>query len=326
MKFSITIVLGITFVIAVVVFTSSLLAISNHSENAVSHKYDSLVTSPKLIVDKYLTEAVTGALSHFDTMWGHLHNNSTYGYSNNTERASPQEKLARRSIANPWQFQINDVVTSLDSAISNSSSSFLHGLSNIVHQNVPPSNATAKLLHMLTDGDGYRASFSSWLYESGAHRHPASPDVLADAELSDEGGSGADELTCTAAFPPKCRMYPYVRFWNKRFYKEDCYASPLRLRLGPHRKYLLFEPDRGGWNNIRMAAETAIILAHATGRTLVVPPQRDFYLLNRNKNSKDKSTFSKFFDLQKIAESLDMIDMDTFMVEIAGKVISCFVM
>jgi hypothetical protein len=27
-------------------------------------------------------------------------------------------------------------------------------------------------------------------------------------------------------------MYPYVRFWNKRFHEEDCYQSPLRHPLG----------------------------------------------------------------------------------------------
>ena len=36
-------------------------------------------------------------------------------------------------------------------------------------------------------------------------------------------------------------------------------------------RYLTFEPDHGGWNNIRMAMETALVMSHAMGRTLVLP-------------------------------------------------------
>ena len=79
------------------------------------------------------------------------------------------------------------------------------------------------------------------------------------------------QQTCKSSFPPKCEMYPYVQFWNKVLYKEDCYQSPLRHPLKDKAppeelKYVVFQPDGGGWNNIRMAAETVVIFAHATGR------------------------------------------------------------
>jgi hypothetical protein len=45
-------------------------------------------------------------------------------------------------------------------------------------------------------------------------------------------------------------------------------------------KYITFEPDRGGWNNIRMNLENIFIFAAATGRTLVLPPAAPLYLMN----------------------------------------------
>ena len=44
-------------------------------------------------------------------------------------------------------------------------------------------------------------------------------------------------------------------------------------------KYLTFEADMGGWNNIRMSLEIVMIIAAASGRTLVLPPDAPLYLL-----------------------------------------------
>lgn len=77
--------------------------------------------------------------------------------------------------------------------------------------------------------------------------------------------------SCRKTIDLKCDMYPYVKFWNRRLYPEDCYKSPLTHPLGllgpvEEQKYVVFQPDGGGWNNIRMAAEVAMIFAHVTGR------------------------------------------------------------
>ncbi|KAL7571564.1 hypothetical protein ACA910_020979 [Epithemia clementina (nom. ined.)] len=45
--------------------------------------------------------------------------------------------------------------------------------------------------------------------------------------------------------------------------------------------FLTFEPDVGGWNNIRMGLETVLALAVAMGRTLVLPPAQEVYLLGK---------------------------------------------
>ena len=44
-----------------------------------------------------------------------------------------------------------------------------------------------------------------------------------------------------------------------------CYFSQ---RFDVLLQYLTFEPDEGGWNNIRMAMETAVTMALAMGRIL----------------------------------------------------------
>ena len=77
--------------------------------------------------------------------------------------------------------------------------------------------------------------------------------------------------SCRETIDLKCDMHPYVKFWNRRLYEEDCYKSPLMHPLGllgpvEEQKYVVFQPDGGGWNNIRMAAEVAMIFAHVTGR------------------------------------------------------------
>jgi hypothetical protein len=45
-------------------------------------------------------------------------------------------------------------------------------------------------------------------------------------------------------------------------------------------KYISFSPDRGGWNNIRMSMEIIFVIAAASGRTLVLPPEQPLYLLH----------------------------------------------
>eukprot|EP01039_Chlorochromonas_danica_P003063 gene3063-3345_t len=144
-----------------------------------------------------------------------------------------------------------------------------------------------------------------------------------------------NEMKCNITFPIQCQLYPYLRYWNARFFPQDCYQSPLRpISRGSYQKntsrseyndnieekYVVFEPDRGGWNNIRMAAETAIVFAHATGRTLVLPPIARWYLLTQSKKEEEnKSTFDKFFDLKKLSESMTIITMETFLQNVAAK-------
>ena len=80
------------------------------------------------------------------------------------------------------------------------------------------------------------------------------------------------------------------------------------------RKYLVYQPDLGGWNNIRMAAEVAIVFAHATGRTLVLAPDSVLYLLSGNKkHDRNKSNLDDFYEFQRIMDGLDTMPMEEFL-------------
>jgi hypothetical protein len=151
--------------------------------------------------------------------------------------------------------------------------------------------------------------------EGAAHGH--------EPPLSSVDSGFVRASTCQTSFEPTCDMYPYVRFWNKKFAEKDCYESPLSTRLLPmdQQKYVVFEPDRGAWNNIRMAAEVAIVFAHATGRTLVLPPRERWYLLSGNELGQsthdNHGRFEKFFNFTKISETVNVISMESFMANVA---------
>lgn len=61
-------------------------------------------------------------------------------------------------------------------------------------------------------------------------------------------------------------------------------------------RYLRVVPDAGGFNNIRLAFEVSVVLALLTGRTLVLPRRRPWYLLGP-----DPVGFEDFFDLPALA-------------------------
>lgn len=79
-----------------------------------------------------------------------------------------------------------------------------------------------------------------------------------------------------------------------------------------HDKYLSFEYDNGGWNNVRMSLECLLVVAHAMGRTLVIPPQQHLYLLGQSHKDKHDNTahdemgFEDFFDMDLLKSQLGM--------------------
>jgi GDP-fucose protein O-fucosyltransferase len=146
----------------------------------------------------------------------------------------------------------------------------------------------------------------------------------------------SNQQAAEAAPPPSlaklsCEKYggPADEFAQEMVYWQDIpsdtqYVSPfhpLRKAAGSgavkRRRYMTFEPDGGGWNNIRMALETVLGLAIAMGRTLVLPPAQRLYLLGKAKDEqKTHFGFADFFPMHELAaenQGLEIISMQEFL-------------
>ena len=104
-------------------------------------------------------------------------------------------------------------------------------------------------------------------------------------------------------------------YWNEPQGKRDQnFKSPFAGLSDPglKRRYLTFEPDPGGWNNIRMSMEIIFTLAATTGRTLVLPPKAPFYLLGTG--PENARSFGSFYDVSKDAfqKEVEVISMEEF--------------
>jgi hypothetical protein len=86
-------------------------------------------------------------------------------------------------------------------------------------------------------------------------------------------------------------------------------------------KYILFESDPGGFNNMRMAFEFILAAARRTGRTVVLPPPEGWYLLDwgplnsKAKNERERgwlpgstsSAYTDFWDFAGLKEGLPVM-------------------
>jgi hypothetical protein len=99
-------------------------------------------------------------------------------------------------------------------------------------------------------------------------------------------GSARGHVACDT------EVSPLVSYWNDpRSDKDVEFQSPFLTNPNSQStstRYLSFEPDCGGWNNIRMEFEIMVVLAAATGRTLILPPEFPVYLLQKDKQSKHR--------------------------------------
>jgi GDP-fucose protein O-fucosyltransferase len=103
--------------------------------------------------------------------------------------------------------------------------------------------------------------------------------------------------------------------WCAEIPSDSHYQSPFHVRADQEEQFMTFEPDGGGWNNIRMAMETVVGLAIATGRTLVLPPEQRMYLLQQERGkTKTDFSFVDFFPMHQLEQDgLKMISMEEFL-------------
>ena len=141
------------------------------------------------------------------------------------------------------------------------------------------------------------------------------PHPVAHLNCADHGG------------PNNQQIIDEMVFWSD-IPSDASYLSPMHPLNDPFtpddtERFLTFEPDHGGWNNIRMAMETALVMSHAMGRTLVLPPEQQFYLLGKNaEKHKTSFGFNDFFHLDAISiehRGFKVITMEEFLVRVAMK-------
>lgn len=85
---------------------------------------------------------------------------------------------------------------------------------------------------------------------------------------------------------------------------------------GPER-YITFDVDIGGFNNIRMQFEFLVVIAAITGRTLVLPPAAPWYLINwgpikREADIGGVCSYEEFFDINALRRYIKVISTADF--------------
>jgi len=116
------------------------------------------------------------------------------------------------------------------------------------------------------------------------------------------------------------RTMDELAYWNEPQGASDIsFISPFAptVEQSNEKRYVTFEPDRGGWNNIRMSLEIVIVFAAATGRTLVLPPDTPFYLLAKKTEGKQTHHhgFADFLSLdnEALQKKVNIISMKEFL-------------
>lgn len=165
------------------------------------------------------------------------------------------------------------------------------------------SSGAASDVDVLGDGaspSSLRGSDASTNTRNAGTATNAGADSATNMQPTDDDVHKVAGLSCAKHGGPSDELAAEMVYW-KDIPEDASYVSPFR-EYGPAKKYLTFEPDEGGFNNIRMAMETAVAMAHAMGRTLVMPPEQRMYLLGKkDQHSKNTLSFEDFYHFDSVA-------------------------
>mmetsp|Transcript_30976 Transcript_30976/g.36147 ORF Transcript_30976/g.36147 Transcript_30976/m.36147 type:complete len:597 (-) Transcript_30976:143-1933(-) len=132
-------------------------------------------------------------------------------------------------------------------------------------------------------------------------------------------------LQCNAYLGPDEEAAAEMVYWMD-IPSDEKFVNPFQLKNMEmeEEKYFTFEPDQAGFNNVRMALETILTLGISMGRTIVLPPERKFWLLWENKTGKQKHQFAfdDFFELDQAQTEhfhLKFISMQEYLEKVAMK-------
>jgi len=140
-------------------------------------------------------------------------------------------------------------------------------------------------------------------------------------------------LDCTDHGGPSSRAAVEDMIYWSDIPADSTYRSPFSRqrtpddessRTNPRKQYLTFEQDEAGFNNVRMSMEVIVVLAHSTGRTLVLPPKQKLNMLGGKNGGEEGWTFNDFFHLDLLAkehEGIDIISTEEYLREMTSSAV-----